>query len=549
MDNSAASLLCLPSELLLLVLAYVGAEEWRQVRQACRTLSTPAASLLFGRVHFELCGSGCESLCNISQDPVLSRFVKTIVLRRVRGYRKFSDFNAWAESLHQPGAPDVGFNTARETTYYSHEGLRDQLMPYAKWAGIPRKQKEALYQAYNADRKQQQKEVRDITNILCFRGLSTARLKFVHPHRAVATGTANVAVRQLYKALGTLPNLKAFEHEPGFLHDAEWALRWRDLYFHPYSIIDGTTYEDDEDVEALQLSVVLQALACIRGEGRRLQKMSMYVGGPAFATPERMQQLWNGDGHEYTRTYRLLHTSSSAAADAEAFTDLVTPAESELYRRQLELMAHAFADMTCLDCRVSDEDEMAGCIETAAKFVFPFLLTTKSLQSLRLAIGRLVDGILLPTYGHTEREQAQGSMMLLWNLSLHSRWSRIRNIELEIATDRNTLLKFLLAHKDTLRFLTLTRTSLVRLGNHRNTWEPTLTEIGRCLRLESLSLSTLCDTLQDWGPGVHKRMLFDVDDHVWKGRASEYEAYHDRVVARVLHGEVIDSLQPQGAGA
>lgn len=318
MDSGVASLPHLPFELQLLILGYLGKEGWKHVRQTCRSLNTPAASLLFERVHFELCGNGCESLYNISQDPTLSVFVKTAVLRRVRWERKFPDLDTWLRSTHQPGAPDVGFNTTSETTYYGNKELRDQLMPYAKWDGMSRDQKGALYQDYNADREHQQNEVRNITNTLCFRGTSTARLKFIHPHRAVATGAANVAVRQLYKALGAFPNLNVFEHEPGFLHDAEWALRWRDLYFHPYSIIDSTTYEEDEDVEALQLSVVLQTLACTRGDSRRLQKMSMYVGGPAFATPERLQHLWDGDGHEITRTCRLLHTSS-IAADAEAF--------------------------------------------------------------------------------------------------------------------------------------------------------------------------------------------------------------------------------------
>jgi hypothetical protein len=108
------------------------------------------------------------------------------------------------------------------------------------------------------------------------------------PDRALDMGTANVAVRQLNKALKRLPNLSALEHEPAFLYDEQWALRWRDLYFHPYSIIGNTSYEEDEDVEALQLSVILQSLACFRAKDPRLNRMSMYVGGPAFATPERL---------------------------------------------------------------------------------------------------------------------------------------------------------------------------------------------------------------------------------------------------------------------
>ncbi|KAF1346391.1 hypothetical protein EJ07DRAFT_144203 [Lizonia empirigonia] len=523
MHNKVASLLCLPPELLLSILGCVSALEWKQVRQTCKGLNTLAASLLFERVYFELCGSGCDSLHSISQDPLLSCLVKRIVLRRIRGYRKFPDFDVWAESTHQPGAPDVDFNTAPETTYYGNEALREQLMSYAEWVRMPREQKKTLYQAYNADREQQRKEARDITNYLAF-----------------PSGAENAAARQFFEALGTLPNLQTFKHEPGFLHDAEWAFRWRDLYFHPFSIIGSTNNEEDEDVEALQLSVVLQVLACVRREGRRLQKMSIYAGGPAFFTPERLQHLWEGDGHELLRTCRLLHRFSSKEADAEAFDSLATSGETMLYREQLKLMAHAFVDLKQLDFMVSDDDELVGCVETAAQLAFLFLTMTRGLERLRLAIGGLADGELLPTHGHNEGQRAMGSILLLHNLALRSPWARIRTIELEIATDKEALMEFLLACKDSLRSLILIRTSLVRVENPLNTWEPTLTEIGHCLSLESLTLSTLCDTPEASGD---ERVLFDPYGHIWRDKRKEFEAYHSAIVARILRGEVIDSLQ------
>lgn len=130
-------------------------------------------------------------------------------------------------------------------------------MPYDDWVAMSAEQKQALYEAYNADYKQQEEEAQDIVSTLCFRAPTTSRMKFIHPDRATDIGTANVAVRQLNKALKTLPNLTALEHELGFLYDNQWALRWRDLYFYPSSIIGYTNYEDDEDIKALQLSVIL----------------------------------------------------------------------------------------------------------------------------------------------------------------------------------------------------------------------------------------------------------------------------------------------------
>jgi hypothetical protein len=215
------------------------------------------------------------------------------VLHRVRGYRKFPDFDSWAWSTHQPGTPDDEHNiwTARNTTYYDKEELRVQLMSYREWVAMSRELKEALYDQYKVDRDQQHKEIQEITNALDFRGLIMTHPKYIHPYKASATGSAVLAFRQLSEALTALPNLSALKHEPGFLHDEEWALRWRDLYFYPHSIEGNTDYEEDEDVEALQLSIVLQLLARLRGKDRRLQRMSMYVGGPAFATSERLQLL------------------------------------------------------------------------------------------------------------------------------------------------------------------------------------------------------------------------------------------------------------------
>ncbi|KAJ5052594.1 hypothetical protein PSV09DRAFT_2394289 [Bipolaris maydis] len=392
-------LLDLPTELLFAVLEYVNVWEWKQVRQTCRSLSELATPLLFEEINFELCEHGCESLYNISQDSVLHRFVKTIALRRIRGYRKFADFDAWVEGIHQPGTPDHIPWKACHTTYYEDEELRSQLMPYEEWARLSKEEKNALYEAYNADRKLQNKDIR---------------------------------------------------HEPRFLGTDAWALRWRDLYFHPDYIVGFTDNDEDEDIDALQLSVVLERLAYFRGEGQRLQKMSMYIGGPAFATPARLKLLRLSGHHEITRLCRSIH-ASSPEADADASTGLVGSDESKLLRRRLQVMACALSDLTCLVCSVSDNDEMPGCMETAAKLVFFFLTGATKLQRLSLAFGRL-------------REQAKGSMALLSHLIRHSRRNQICNIELEIATDRNTLMGFLLVHKDTLRRLTLVRTSL-KLGN------------------------------------------------------------------------------------
>lgn len=175
--------------------------------------------------------------------------------------------------------------------------------------------------------------------------------------------------------------------------------------------------------------------------------------------PRSLQHLGDGQRHETTRPRRQPRRNSLAeAADTEAYANDATPADSEFYRGEIELMRLAFTGPTHLKYSISNKEEPEVCITIAAKLAFQFLSTAKGLQKLRLAIGRLVDGILLPMYESDERQCMTGSMLLLRNLALHAPWSQIRNIELEIATDRTTPVTFLFAHKNTL--LILTRTSL-----------------------------------------------------------------------------------------
>ncbi|OAL42513.1 hypothetical protein IQ07DRAFT_686273 [Pyrenochaeta sp. DS3sAY3a] len=231
--------------------------------------------------------------------------------------------------------------------------------------------------------------------------------------------------------------------------------------------------------------------------------------------PRSLQHLGDGQRHETTRPRRQPRRNSLAeAADTEAYANDATPADSEFYRGEIELMRLAFTGPTHLKYSISNKEEPEVCITIAAKLAFQFLSTAKGLQKLRLAIGRLVDGILLPMYESDERQCMTGSMLLLRNLALHAPWSQIRNIELEIATDRTTPVTFLFAHKNTL--LILTRTSL-----------------GQGLRLESVTFTKLTDTLENWGPGVQLRMPFDREDDAALGEISQnhYSRDHWRFLA------------------
>ncbi|KAF2022906.1 hypothetical protein EK21DRAFT_95342 [Setomelanomma holmii] len=137
------------------------------------------------------------------------------------------------------------------------------------------------------------------------------------------------------------------------------------------------------------------------------------------------------------------------------------------------------------------------------------------LGTLNLVFGRLVDGILIP--GDDVPQYAQDPVALLARIALRTPSTRLRSMELEIATDEATLMNFLLAHKDTLRSVTPTL----------------LAEIAQDLSLQNLA--QLCDFVPL--PGSEKtrrRMLFAVDDAVWHGNKGRYQADYRAAVNHIL---------------
>jgi hypothetical protein len=266
MNDHFAISFYLADELWLVIIDRMRASDWKQLRQTCRRLNKLTTPLLFRTLYFELCGRCCESLHNVSCNPALSAHVQTLALRRVGGCREFADFDTWAASTHQPGDPGDELALPSDASYYDNKQISNGLLPYTGWIALSRNEKEALYHEYEADRRQAQKEVREIMNTLRFRTPCATEWPLVHPHRAFGSTPADAAVQQFCKAVETLPNLKAIEHESGFLYDDEWACRWGNLYFHPSSVIGDTDCREDEDVEALQLSVVLHSLPGLDGK-------------------------------------------------------------------------------------------------------------------------------------------------------------------------------------------------------------------------------------------------------------------------------------------
>jgi hypothetical protein len=97
-----------------------------------------------------------------------SLHVKTLVLRRLQGWRGFPDSRAWVERFHLPSDPEHELARPADVTHHHDNKVGESLLPYSNWVGMTEKEKEALYHEYEADRKQAHDQVRDWTSTLRF---------------------------------------------------------------------------------------------------------------------------------------------------------------------------------------------------------------------------------------------------------------------------------------------------------------------------------------------------------------------------------------------
>ncbi|KAH7111806.1 hypothetical protein B0J11DRAFT_543073 [Dendryphion nanum] len=538
MDSSGVvSYPYLPLEIWDAILSLVSCTEWKSLRLSCKYMETLATPHLFGVAHFELIENGCDSLLNIASHPRLSLCVKTLVLRRAYGLREFPDIDTWERNIYLPGdSNDEYADLPVEDEYKDDEG---NLLTYREWSALSGREKEALYGEYKADRAEAQEKVRSLVDYLCFHTLGCAKSVLVRSER-VSVLPAEATSEQFHRALAKLVNLTAFKHKPSFIFTYNWGLRWRNLRLHPYALIGNTDDTEDEDVEALQLSVALQALGWVKHLLPKLRSLAFYVGGPAFWTSEHLRHLWKGEGHEKTRFYRTLY-DSAAEADRDTYSDSEEARyHNESYIRQLVLIEHALINITHLDCSISEDDENGG-LYVAAEHVFNFLRCAESLERLHLVFGRLVDGTL--QVGYNTHRHGDGTATLLSLLAKHTPWSRIKDIHLEVVTDEITLMTFLSAHKETLRYLSLSNITLIP---SKGTWEVTLSKIAECLVLKTLALNTLCDfPLCENNIRLKDRVLFNPEAEIWKDKSNLYRQYYDKMVNCVLQRGRIDSLEPE----
>lgn len=304
-DNPQSSyrfgLLALSTELLHMIFGCLGMVEWKRLRLVNGELKNIATRYCFREVKFELNKSSVKRLSDIAFHKELFLHVQHFVLRRTRGLREFSNFNEWKESIILPGKSFLDFDEEIDEDIGDDYSTDGSLMSLREWSDMLDSEKKALYREYEIDRKNELSEIRGTTNHFSFRRLGCSRYARVHPERIPETITPPSPIQRFDEAVARFTNLTRFQHRPSCYSDDGWATRWRRLRISGFALLEFTTCDEDDDVEALQLSYVLRALGWAKRFHQELRSMSFYVCGPSFWGPDRLQCLWEGNGHQEIR--------------------------------------------------------------------------------------------------------------------------------------------------------------------------------------------------------------------------------------------------------
>jgi hypothetical protein len=379
-----SSLPHLPLETWDAILSFVEAPAWKELRLSCKHLNHVATPYLFKTVKFELTKNGCVTLQKVAHHQTLSLCVRNLVLQSTKGLRDFETPKKWRWALDLPGTPAGRFaHMTRASDVWTCDA---GFLTHSEWLAFPMSKKAALYREYEAERKQHQKQIEKIAESLQLCMSESTSTRPVNPARSSVAAADQDATEILLHALGRLTNLTAFSHQPRSKFERHERCRWRNLRFNLAVVRDRTPGDEDEDAEALQLSVALHTMGRAPAINQ-LERISFIVDGPAFWGWERLQNLWNGRGCGLIRAWRD-EISSAREADRYALRVSHHDAEEkqrqkEHYTRQLFIMRNALCDLTRLDYFVT-EDGYNGALSIAADDLFEFLCSAEKLQKLSL---------------------------------------------------------------------------------------------------------------------------------------------------------------------
>jgi hypothetical protein len=514
-----ASLLGLPTELLydvLVRLEHKSLKDFRYVSRHCCASVTP---LLFYEVYFDFDLGGIDSVVKISRHPHVATNVKSLILRRRSGLRKFDDFWMW-----------------RQATVYEYELLvsrddRDEaellegIMSQNEWCKMNDDSRHALFDEYQDDYAAINRRTSQLTCAI------SSAIQTSHGYISVVQNSSesHQTIRGFNAAAERLRNIRSLRHCLSYHYD-KWGKRWRLIQFHPEALASLSGYEDDVHTDALHLFVALRGIML---HADSIRNVTLHTRGHAFWSATHLRRLLDWSDSSTTRWV----TEDHLAVGTDGWIDRIGGPVAvcrymESATRYLARLESSFSHLESLECHV-DTEGLGSSDENIAvsKAVSRALQCGTSLKKLRLALRQSSwdldqHTLLYHDTSSTRRQLSPNSQhvqgfLLAWRnlfggLVASQALGELQTLDLTVITVERHLCA-LLSQLHSLRHLALRYVSLLPAAG---VWESVFQLISTSLRLESADLVGLEDVLDRY-----PRLLLQPEASVWNSSNITHEHY------------------------
>jgi hypothetical protein len=352
---------------------------------------------------------------------------------------------------------------------------------------------------------------------------------------------AHRTLREFDAAVERLRSVTDFHHCPTYDHD-RWGERWRQVQFHRDALILESAYEDDVDIDALQLFIALQGVML---HAHSIRSVVLQTRGHAFWSATRLRRLLDWSDNSTTRWI----TQDHIAVGIDDWIDRVGGPVAvcrymESVTRYLVRLESSFSHLESLECHIDTEGSDSSDEDIAvSKAVSRVLQCGRNLKKLRLALRQSSwdrnqhtllyhkPSALMPELSLSSR-RFQGLLLasrnLFGGLLASQALGKLQTLELTIVTVERHLCA-LLSQLHSLRHLALRYVSLLPAGG---VWESIFQLMSTSLRLESADLVGLEDVVDG-----HPRLLLQPDASIWDSGTTthhDYQGYESAIVDFVL---------------
>jgi hypothetical protein len=526
-----ASLLALPTELLHDALVRLEQESLKRFRCVSRESCARVTPILFNKLYFDFDSNGTDSLVNISRQSHLATHVRHIELQRRSGLKKLDDFWTWQQSTIYEYEPLV-----------LHDGLDEiellgDIMSQDDWHQLTDDSRRSLFDEYQDDYNAITRRISQ---------LASAMSSAIHHSPGYISELQNVTeahqtLREFEAAVERLRNITDFHHCPTYDHD-RWGERWRQIQFHRDALILESAYEDEVDIDALQLFVALQGIML---HAHSTRNVVLQTRGHAFWSATHLRRLLDWSDNSTTRWI----TQDHIAVGIDDWIDRVGGPVAvcrymESVTRYLVRLESSFSRLESLECHIDTEGLDSSDEDIAvSKAVSRVLQCGRNLKKLRLALrqsswDRNQHTLLyhkpsapMPELSLSSR-RFQGLLLasrnLFGGLLASQALGKLQTLELTVVTVERHLCA-LLSQLHSLRHLALRYISLLPAGG---VWESIFQLMSTSLRLESADLVGLEDVVD-----VYPRLLLQPDASIWNSGTTthhDYQRYESAIVDFVL---------------